>query len=169
MKNYLAILGIVMTSMFFASCKKSSTEPVVYSFKTKIDGAWVTFSDAKFTISPNTADPAISDLLINAGTEQNNISIFIQSAVSYAAGSFNTTDSIPYSMQISLFKDENNYLKVFGIAGPATGTQPYYVVNITAITATEIRGTITGNYLYDNYDAESINLTEGEFVAVKTQ
>ena len=166
MKNYLAILGIAVTTIFFASCKKSSSEPV-YSFKTKIDGAWVTFADAKFTISPNTSDPSISDLLISAGTEQNNINIFMQSAVSYSAGSFNTTDSIPYSMQISVFKDEANYLKVFGTGGPATGTQPYYVVNITSITSTEIRGTITGNFLYDNYDAESMNLTEGEFVAVK--
>lgn len=166
MKNYLAILGIVVISMFFASCKKSSNEPV-YSFKTKIDGSWVTYSNAKFTISPNTSDPSISDLLISAGTELHNINIFMQSAVSYSAGSFNTTDSIPYSMQISVFRDENNYLKVFGTAGPATGTQPYYVVNITSITATEIRGTITGNYLYNNYDVESMNLTEGEFVAVK--
>jgi hypothetical protein len=166
MKNYLAILGIVITSMFFASCKKSSNEPV-YFFQTKIDGNWVTYSDAKFTISPNPSDSSISDLLISAGTEQNNINISMQSIVNYGAGSFNTTDSIPISIHISLFKDDGNYLKVFGTDGPGTGTQPYYVVNITSITSTEIRGTITGNYLYDNYDAESINLTEGEFVAVK--
>jgi len=168
MKNCLTVLGIVLTSIFLASCTKSSNEPV-YSFKTKIEGNWVTYPDAKFTISPNTLDPSISDLLISAGTEQNNINIFIQSANGYAAGGFNTTDSIPYRMQVSLFKDDGNYLKIFGSAGPATGTQPYYVVIITAITATEIRGTITGNFLYNNYDVESINFTEGEFVATKNQ
>ena len=168
MKNYLAITGIVIICIFFSSCKKSDNGPV-YFFKANVDGNWVTYANAKFSITPNPSDSSIKDLQITAGTEQNNISIIMQSAVSYATGSFNTTDSIPYRLSLSLFKDDGNYLKVFGTAGPGTGTQPYYIVTITYITPTEIRGTITGNYLYDIYDAETINVTEGEFVAVKTQ
>jgi len=168
MKNYVAILGIVITGLFFASCKKSSNEPV-YFFNAKIEGSWVTYKDAKFTIAPNASDSSISDLHIIAGTEQNNISIVMESTVNYGMGSFNTTDSTPYNMRVSLFKDDGNYLKVYGTDGSGTGTQPYYVVTITSITPTEIRGTISGNYLYDGYDAESINFTEGEFIAIKNQ
>jgi hypothetical protein len=168
MKNYFAILSISLLSIFFASCKKSGTEQV-YSFKTKIDGNWVTYANAKFTIAPNSSDSSLTDLLITAGTELSNINIYMSSATNYVAGDYNTTSTSPYIMQLSLFKEENNYLKVFGTTGPGTGTDPYYIVHITSVTPTEIRGTITGNYLYDGYDAESINLTEGEFVAVKTQ
>jgi hypothetical protein len=168
MKNYLAILGFVITSILFTSCKKSSIEQV-YFLKAKVDGLWVTFEGAKFTISPNASNSSISDLHITAGTEQNNINIVMESAVNYGTGTFNTTDSIPYNMRIFLFKDDGNYLKIYGTDGPGTGAQPYYIVTISSMTATEIRGTISGNYLYDGYDAESIAVTEGEFVAVKNQ
>ena len=166
MKALKAILGLALITIALASCKKSNPGPV-YTFKAKIEGSWVTFADAKFSITTNPSDNSLKDLQITAGTEQNNISFFLTSANDYAPGDYNTGSTTPYIMQASLFKDENNYLKVFGSTGPGTGTDPYYVLTITSITATEIRGTITGNYLYDSYDAESINVTEGEFVAVK--
>jgi hypothetical protein len=166
MKNYAVILSLALVSILFGSCKKSSPGEVYY-FKTKIEGNWVTFGDAKFSLTVNPSDNSLTDLQITAGTETNNFSIFASSSANYAAGTYNTGSTSPYVMQVSLFKEENNYLKVFGSVGPGTGTDPYYIVTITSITESEIRGTITGNFLYNSYDVESINVTEGEFVAVK--
>jgi len=166
MKNFAVILAIGLVSIFFVSCKKSNTGEV-YFLKTKIEGNWVTFGDATFSLTANPSDNSLTDLQITAGTETNNFSIFATSSNSYTPGAYNTGSTSPYVLQVSLFKEENNYLKVFGSTGPGTGTDPLYTVTITSITANEIRGTITGNYLYDSYDAESINVTEGEFVAVK--
>ncbi len=43
-----------------------------------------------------------------------------------------------------------------------------YIVNITSITPTQIKGTFTGNYLYDNFSSDDpdggiVNITEGSF------
>ncbi|HEY5371912.1 MAG TPA: hypothetical protein VIJ75_23260 [Hanamia sp.] len=44
----------------------------------------------------------------------------------------------------------------------------YYIVTITSITPTQIKGTFTGNYLYDDSNSDDpdggiVNITEGEF------
>ena len=55
-------------------------------------------------------------------------------------------------------------MKYFDISD-ANGQPPSkYTVNVTSITATELRGSFTGNYLYDDFDQETRQITEGEFV-----
>ena len=61
---------------------------------------------------------------------------------------------------ISFLKDANTAtMKYYDLSG----TSSKYIVNVTSITSTELRGTFTGNYLYDNFDQESLPITEGEF------
>jgi hypothetical protein len=64
---------------------------------------------------------------------------------------------------ISYSADVTNTFKDYEIESKSGQPDARYLVNITSITPTELRGTFTGNYLYDYFDDETLNVTEGEF------
>jgi hypothetical protein len=167
MKNYLISIWFLAIIFLFLSCRKTSNDST-YFFKAKIDDKWVTYTDAHFFMNPDPSDPNMIDLQVYAGNYLNNINISMQSTAGIAPGQFNTDVSLPpYRMFINIFKDNGQYIQTYGSSTSGGGNQPYYTFTITSYNESEIRGTITGNYLYDGHDGVTINLTEGEFVARK--
>ena len=53
--------------------------------------------------------------------------------------------------------------RYYDITSAPSMPESKYTVNITSITDTELKGTITGNYLYDYFEEETLALTEVEF------
>jgi len=168
MKNYLKPIFAVAIIFSFLSCRKTNSDSTFF-LKAKIDEKWVSYSDAHFFINPDPSDPNKIDLLVYAGNYLDNINIAMQSSAPITAGEFTTSDSLSsYHMYINLFKDNGQYIQTYGSSTSGASDQPHYVLTITSYSENEIRGTITGNYLYDSHDGVPINFTEGEFIAHKT-
>jgi hypothetical protein len=165
-KSLLSCFLIATLCLLLASCKKGNNESDYY-FKIKLNGNWVTYTDAYCELGPDMGDPSLIDFVVNGGNDNELMSVAIQSETgSIVPGSFNTSSvSPPYYMIIDYWKISPNDIQVFGQSGPGNGNDPFYTLNITSITATEIRGNFTGNYLYDSFEDESVIITEGEFVA----
>jgi len=167
MKNYFVPIFLIAVASNFLSCKKTNVDSTFF-LKAKIDEKWVNYNDAHFFINTDPSDPGKTNILIYAGSYLNNIDISMQSSSGISAGEFNTSDSLSsYRLFINLFKNNGQFIQTFGSSTPGTNAQPYYTFTITSYNENEIRGTITGNYLYDAHDGAAINLTEGEFVARK--
>lgn len=161
MKSYFTLC---LVALVLLSCKKNSDVSTNW-LKANINGKWVTYSDAKFSVSPDPSNPSLFHLNITAGDQLNSINIGVTSSTAIDAGNtFTTAPSQDYQMDINLYQDDGTR-KTYGITGPGTSENPYYVVNIKSVSETEITGNIVGNYLYSpEYDL-SANLTVGEFVA----
>ena len=81
---------------------------------------------------------------------------------------FNTgtyvSDNLNYWVVISYVSGANTAnMKFYDIEDASGRTSSKYTITVTSITDTELRGTFTGNYLYNNSDDETIDITEGEF------
>src|SRR5215471_10902751 len=94
MKNFLLAVCLIGILFSFNSCKKSHTE-TTYEFKVKVDGQWVTYGDAQFTMNADPSDPTVTDFQIYAGSLTNNFNISIQSAHAINAGTFGSGDHSP--------------------------------------------------------------------------
>src|SRR5215510_13266526 len=165
MKNFLLAVCLIGIVFSFNSCKKNHTE-TSYEFKVTVDGQSITYGGAQFMINTDPSDSTMTDFQIYAGSLTDNINISIQSAHGINTGAYSSGDHSPdYGMFMNAFKENGAVQENYSIIGPGTGTDPNYTMTITSVTATEIRGTITGNYLWDDYDQKSMNLTQGEFVA----
>ena len=162
MKNYFITPALALIIFCFLSCSKAATD--ANYFKVKMDDKWVTYTEAQFFLHPDPVNPSQTDLQVYAGNYLSNINISMQNTAGITTGEYTTTNS-SYRLVINLFKNNGSYIQTFGSTTSATGSQPSYVLNITSFNESEIRGTITGNYLYDNLDATAVNITNGEFVA----
>jgi hypothetical protein len=61
-----------------------------------------------------------------------------------------------------------NTIKDYEAEDAANNAPSKFVISITSITSTQIKGTFTGNYLYDDFsssdpDGGVVPVTEGEF------
>lgn len=158
----VALLGILLTA-----CKKNSDGGSDYYFKMKVNGNWVTYDQAECELGPDLGDPSLMDFVVNGGNQNEIMSIAVQSSAAIVPGSYNTASVSTYTMLADYWKINGSDIQVFDHYGPGTGTDPLYTLNITSITETEIRGNFTGNYLYNSSEDETINITEGEFVALR--
>jgi hypothetical protein len=161
MKNYWTYLALV--GILFLSCKKNNDVASNY-LKANIDGQWVTFSEASFDATPDGSNPSQTNLLVYAGDQSNSIQVSIQTTAAIATGNtYTTVPTAEYNVNVNLYRDEATRM-IYGSANPPSGEPSYYVVNITSFTENEIRGNITGNFLYAD-DGRSAHLTVGEFTA----
>jgi hypothetical protein len=165
MKNFLLAVCLIGIVFSFNSCKKDHTE-TNYFFKVKVDGNWITYGGAQFFLNTDPSDSTMTDFQIYAGTLTENMNISIQSSNGINTGNYLSGDQMPaYRMFINAYKETGAVQENYNIIGPGTGNDPAYTVTITSFSASEIRGTITGNYLWNDYDQKAMNVTEGEFVA----
>lgn len=157
----LAFIGIV--SIFATSCIKKNNDPEKF-LKVKIDGNWVTYEQTLADISPNMTDPQKMDLTIYAGQPDNYISVGLRNIPEIAEGSY-TTGNGGYTLFVSARQTESGTTSDYHSSfyfGP--DPVPSYTLNITSLSNTEIRGTITGNFLPHMSEDEKLMLTEAEFV-----
>lgn len=161
MKNQLIRTVLVTVAIFtlFLSCGKE--KQAEYYIKFKVDGKEVEFLKAGFVVEP-ASDPDKIYIVIGARSkDQKDI--------------FMVDVEVPKEPQPATYDSENDVLIFsYGISGtpskyysmyPVGGQpDPHFMLTITSITETEIRGHFTGNHLADE-DGNSIVVPEGEFVA----
>lgn len=158
-------LVLLLAVFTFFSCKKNSDSS--YYVKLKINGTWVTWTSAAGELGPDLANPAKTDLgvIANDAAMKDVFDISIQvDGADFPTGSY-ASDNPNILVYVSYFKDANTAAaKFFDIDNAPGRPDSKYIVTLTSITATELRGNFTGNYLYNDFDGESLDITEGEFV-----
>lgn len=68
------------------------------------------------------------------------------------------------STYISYVKQSNTDIRFYAATTGNGLEESVYVITITAITDSEVRGSFKGNYLYDDYNEQTASVREGEFV-----
>jgi hypothetical protein len=161
------LLLLISYSFFLSSCKKDGNDPDYY-FKIKVDGNWITYEGANCELGPDLGDPSLTDFVVNAGDDDVLVSVALQSTGDINTGAYVTSAvSPPYYLLVEYWKIMQNDIQIFDCASAplAGGSEPEFTLNITSISNSEIRGTISGNFLHNYTEDETINVTEGEFVA----
>jgi hypothetical protein len=157
-------LLVLLTAFSFFSCKKNSTSD--YYVKLKINGTWITWTKVAGELGPDFGDPTKTDLGVTAEDDamKDVFDIGIQiDGSNFTTGSY-PSDNVNYTMYISYTKDAATAnFKYYDIQNASGRPDSKYIVTITSITSSQLRGTFTGNYLHDYSDDESLDITEGEF------
>ena len=162
MKN--GVLTLLIALLFLAGCKKDNNDPDYY-VKLKVNGNWVTWKTVAGELGPDLANSAKTDFGITANDDalQTILDISIQvDGANFNPGTY-SSDNLNYWVVVNYMTNANTAnMKLYGI-GDVTGRPvSKYVINVTSITSTELKGTFTGNYL-TNIDDETVDITEGEF------
>ncbi|HMO61708.1 MAG TPA: hypothetical protein PKC39_09570 [Ferruginibacter sp.] len=144
------------------SCKKNSGN-TDYFVKIKQDGNWTTFTKVAGEFGPDLLDPSFTNLVIaaesNSGTEAFTIAI---QGTSLSAGTYDTDNTTVASTSLVYITQATTSPRAHTVDASMVAVSRY-MVNITSITATEIEGTFTGNFLYDSFNDNAANITEGQF------
>lgn len=166
--QFLFLLLIIV----FASCKKDSSPSNNDSYiKFKLNGNWVTYK-ALGELGPDLGDATKTDIGIDGYSDdkKNGFSISIQiDGSDFKTGTYSSDQYPEYYMIVDyLLNPDPSTAKYYDITDAPSKDPSKYIVTITSITPTQIKGTFTGNYLYDDSnstdpDGGIMNITEGEF------
>ncbi len=161
----LSLKTILLIAAFsFFSCKKNSDNN--YFVKLKINGSWVTWKVVVGELGPDLGDPTKTDFGVTANDDamKDVFDLTIQiDGSNFTTGSYDS-DNSNYWVVISYAKGPGAAgSKYYDINDAANHPASRYIVNVTSITDKELRGSFTGNYLYDDFDNEILEITEGEF------
>ena len=166
-------LLILLLALLFFSCKKESNSPNTPDSYVKIkkDGNWITYA-AVGELGVDLDDDTKTNFSISASsTDQKEFfSTDIQiEGSNLPTGTYSSDVYSPYFVLVNyaLTPDPSTIKNYSNDDAPNKGTSKY-VINITSITSTELSGTFTGNYLYDDFSSADANggvvqITEGEF------
>jgi hypothetical protein len=164
---YFSFAILIVTSF---SCKKDDVNTGSY-FKIKVDGNWKTYTNAIAEYGPDNADPSLINIVVNGYNNDHKelVSFHVQRGGSLSTGTYHY-DNQSYWIGLDWFTDFNtNDMRNFTIYSAPGMPEPTYSITITSITDTHIKGSFTGNYLYDSWSddpQEGVRrVTEGEFVA----
>src|SRR5688572_1644440 len=166
MKRYsFKTLVLLLAAFTFFSCNKDKDEDGYY-VKLKINGNWVTWKTVAGELGPDFADASKTDLGVTANDDsgQDIFDITIQvNGTTFNTGSY-SSDNTNYIVYVD-YADNigTTSARYYDITSAPSMPESKYTVNITSITDTELRGTFTGNYLYDYFEEETFAVTEGEF------
>ena len=160
----LKTIFLLITAFCFFSCKKNSESN--YYVKLKINGNWVTWKTVVGELGPDLADASKTDFGVTANndamTDVFDISIQVDGST-FNTGSYDS-DNSNYWVVVSYAKGAGTGgAKYYDIADAANHPVSRFLVNVTSITDKDLRGSFTGNYLYDDFDGEVLDITEGEF------
>ena len=157
------VLALTVFSLF--GCKKNSGDD--YFVKLKINGNWETWSQNVIgELGPDFANPAKTDFGVtsynDAQTDGFDLTIQIDGS-NFTTGTYESDDPLYYIVIDYFTGISGGTSRFYGISTAPGQPDSKYTVHVTSITNTTLRGTFTGNYLYDDIADESINITEGEF------
>ena len=155
-----------------ASCKKDSTSSNNDSYvKFKLNGNWVTYKGLG-ELGPDLGDTSKTDLGVDGYSDdkKSTFSISIQiDGSDLKTGTYSSDQYQQYYMIVDyLLNPDPSTAKYYDITDAPNKDPSKYIVTITSITPTQIKGTFTGNYLYDNFSSDDpdggiVNITEGSF------
>lgn len=155
---------LLLTAFSFFACKKNSDND--YYVKLKIDGTWITWKVVAGELGPDLGDPTKTDIGVTANDDamKDVFDIAIQvDGTTFNTGSYDS-DNMTYWVVMSYTKDAATAnFQHFDIGDNGSGTHSRYLVTISSITDETLKGSFVGNYLHDDFDDESLNITEGEF------
>lgn len=139
--------------------------------KFKLNGDWVTYQ-AVGELGPDLLDETLTDLGVTGYSKDNkntfDISIQVD-GTKFSTGTYSSDKYPEYHMIISyLVNPDPSTMKYYEIDDALNQSPSKYTVNITSITPTQLKGTFSGNYLYDNNNSSDpdggiTKITEGEF------
>jgi hypothetical protein len=165
----LALILIIIIAV--PSCSKNKDDDKKYYFKYKENGSLVTWENASFAQTYSAASNMMifnvlgSKNLPNTSSNEAVSIIILNPGNSFPAGSYSTTT---HSMEIGyhVVADPSTPTPPDWVSDDAPG-EPFsqYTVIITSINNKEVRGTFTGNYLYNSTTNNVNRITEGEFYA----
>jgi len=102
-------------------------------------------------------------LVSNSNDLKDVLGFTIQRNGSLPVGTYNSWDD-PVHFIVDYFQDNTApNEKDFTIGNAPGNPASTFTIVLTSITSTEIKGTFTGNYLYDYVGHGTISITEGEF------
>ena len=179
-KNVLSKLLLLLLVLGIASCKKDSTTSPATSdsyVKFNVNGNWVTYKGLG-ELGPDLDDATKTDLVIsgNSDDNKNNFSISVQvDGSNLNTGSY-SSDQYPQSFVTVdyMISPDASTIKDYDI-DDALGNEPSkYIVTLTSVSSTQIKGTFSGNYLYDSFNSDDadkgiVQITEGTFQLKRTK
>ena len=168
-KNTLYKFLFLALVLIISSCKKDAASTDNNSYiKFNLNGKSITYK-ALGELGPDNFDATKTDLVINGNSDdsKNNFSLSVQVDGPKLSTGIYSSDQYFITADYMLTVDPST-IKDYGI-DDAIGKDPSkYTVNITSITSTQIKGTFTGNYLYDSFNSDDpdggiVYITNGEF------
>lgn len=169
-KNLLGLLFIALV-IISASCKKSGANSASDSYlKIKMNGTWITYKNALGELGPDLGNASKTDLGLTA-TSDDSKNVF-DFTVQINGSNFTTgvydSDNPAYLTDVSILTGAGTAGMANFMIDDAPGRTPSkYLITISSITSTQIKGTFTGNYLYNSSgsgtSADILDITEGEF------
>ena len=164
MKNNLVKFSLIAT-LFFFSCQKENVDSTNY-FTAKIDNDWIQLNNAHYFIGTDANN--LTTVEFFGSDALKNFAIVLKSSNGITPGTYVSNDSLsPAQFYINFTQNTGQYMQAFSTVTTNPNIQPVYTLTITSIGENEIRGKISGNYLYNATDDKSLNMTEAEFVAMK--
>ncbi|HMT73623.1 MAG TPA: hypothetical protein PKA77_06130 [Chitinophagaceae bacterium] len=159
----IALLVIVIA----LGCKKDSTATNSYWIKFKKNGieekltSYVSYCYNR----PKAGDTSLTELILGGELKERNTAFYISilknakfTVGAYQTGDAGTTFIVDYMTNLGQL-DELDY----SLDNPPGYPTGYFRVNISSINGKEMRGSFTGNYLYEFFKKDTINITDGEF------
>ena len=165
----LLVIALIILSL---SCQKDADgDPggSAYFLKFKKNGTWVNYTLVEGESGPTATDPNTTYVQVFGGSNDQNETLDISVQVDGNNVPAGTYVSDNYYVQVSYFTGYTgtNDLIAFMNDNAPSREPSKYTITITTITATEIAGNFTGNYLYNltpgRGPEDIINITEGSF------
>ncbi len=165
----LPIALLILLSI--AGCKKKDlVEEKKYEVSFHRDGIKEEFSPFFCTIQPHTTMPGKTEFMLAAQsisqTDHLGITIVVTGDLQvgrYESTTSNHTVTADYFKNVGLANERD-----YTIDHAPTTVNSAFTVDITGLDSKEVRGTFTGNYLYDRPNNESTIITEGNFVVKRS-
>jgi len=165
----LLLLSLVLLTF---SCKKDPTSKADSDSYVKIkkNGTWITYAGLG-ELGPDLGNASLTDLGVSGSTSDGkevfNITIQMDGP-DLTTGTYLSDVYTPYVVDVSLTTGAASALKYYDVEDALNKPSAKFIINVTSITSTQISGTFTGNYLYDDFssgdpDGGVIAITEGEF------
>ena len=157
---------ILLTLLSFAACnKKEVLQSPNYEVVLKKDGVKETFVLQHSSIQPSATIQGKTNFMFVAvsNDQKHHFAITIQVNGSFKTGIYQSGNS-DYTVITDYFKNvgQTNE-KDYTIDHAPSMPNSSFTVNITTIDEQQIKGTFSGNYLYDRLNNELIVVSEGNF------
>lgn len=173
MKVFSTLSISIIFSVLFFSCQKPHTEGPAsndHYLRYKLNGVLVTNTVNHVWLKPNSQDPTqmMFQLFSNTNDFKNFLGLTIQQTGNIGIGTYESVNN-PLYFIVDYFQDSGQpNEKDFSIQNAPGNPPSTFTIVLTSVTTTEIKGTFTGNYLYEWTTHEMISITDGEFCVRRT-
>lgn len=164
LRTTLPLITIALISLLFAGCKKDVKDKGDYYVKYKVNGTLFTWIDVFGDLGPSLTTNGVTTFALKSfdDTETDAFDIFLNVTGNITTGTYTyPADDILVDYRLYAYTPSEMLYSL----NQATGRPaPQFTLTFTSITADEIRGNFTANYLARSGTDETIEITEGEFL-----